>query len=89
MIRVREVILDILHLPLKYPELFGAGSPRRRGVLLFGPPGTGKTLVARAVATECRMAFISIKASFSIFQDSVNMIHEAIAGSRALGYVCR
>ena len=32
-----------------------------RSVLLYGPPGTGKTLVARAVATECGMAFISVK----------------------------
>ena len=35
--------------------------PLRRGVLLYGPPGTGKTLVARAIATECAMAFMSVK----------------------------
>ena len=31
------------------------------GVLLYGPPGTGKTLVAKAVATECRLNFLSVK----------------------------
>jgi ATP-dependent 26S proteasome regulatory subunit len=57
----RNEILDVLRLPDTHPHLFVAGSPRRRGVLLFGPPGTGKTLVAKAVATECGIGFMSIK----------------------------
>ena len=30
-------------------------------MLLYGPPGTGKTLLAKAVATECSLNFLSVK----------------------------
>jgi peroxin-6 len=46
---------------LKHPELFAGGIRRRSGVLLYGPPGTGKTLLAKAVATECSVNFLSVK----------------------------
>ncbi|EDO48602.1 predicted protein [Nematostella vectensis] len=57
---VKEEILDTIQLPLLHPELFAAGL-RRSGVLLYGPPGTGKTLMAKAVATECSLNFLSVK----------------------------
>lgn len=47
---------------LQYPILFSNLPIRHRsGILLYGAPGTGKTLLARAVAKDSGMNFISIK----------------------------
>jgi len=49
---------------LKQPELYSKNGCRiPRGVILDGPPGTGKTLLAKAVAGEAGVPFISIAAS--------------------------
>ena len=56
---VRSEVMDAIELPLRHPELFSKGG--RSGLCLFGPPGTGKTLVAKAVATECGLPFLSVK----------------------------
>lgn len=55
-----QEIVDILKQPEKYARL-GARPPS--GVMLVGAPGTGKTLLARAVAGEAGVPFISISAS--------------------------
>ena len=53
--------MDTIQLPLQHPELFAPGLRQRSGILLYGPPGTGKTLLAKAVATECALNFLSVK----------------------------
>ncbi len=55
-----EEIVDFMKEPKKYQKL-GARTPK--GVLLVGPAGTGKTLLARAVAGEANVQFLSIAGS--------------------------
>jgi len=55
-----EEIVDFLRHPKKYTKV-GARTPK--GVLLVGPAGTGKTLLARAVAGEAGVQFLSIAGS--------------------------
>lgn len=55
-----EEIVDFLKNPKKYKKV-GARTPK--GVLLVGPSGTGKTLLARAVAGEANVQFLSIAGS--------------------------
>lgn len=59
---VKERLKEAVEWPLKYAHLFKeAGIKPPKGILLAGSPGCGKTLLAKAIATESQVNFISVK----------------------------
>lgn len=59
---VKRVLMETVEWPFKYPDLFRqAKTSPPKGILLSGPPGTGKTLLAKAVASQSGVNFISVK----------------------------
>jgi len=57
-----QQLKEVIEWPFKYPELYThLNSKPPNGILLLGPPGTGKTLLAKALAHESEINFISVK----------------------------
>ncbi|KAK9835096.1 hypothetical protein WJX84_006660 [Apatococcus fuscideae] len=76
---IKQRLKEAVEWPQKNPEaLARVGAKPPRGVLLYGPPGCSKTLLARAVACEAKLNFLSVKGP-ELFSKYVGESEKAVA----------
>lgn len=76
--QIKDRLTEAVIWPLKYKELFeSTGTKAPKGILLSGPPGTGKTLLAKAIANESGVNFISVKGA-ELFSKYVGESEQAV-----------
>jgi len=60
--KVKKNLVEIIQWPIIHQDVMSKfGLKNSSGALFYGPPGCGKTLIAKAIASECKANFISIK----------------------------
>ena len=91
---IKTEIRSQVLLPLKYPKIFFADVRALhppRGLLFYGPPGTGKTMLARCIAAEAGVPFISLTLSTlenKYFGESSKLLHANIQLSAQTPALC-
>lgn len=84
---VKRKLREAVELPIKHPEILTQLNIKSNfGALLYGPPGCSKTLIAKALATETGLNFISVKGPELISKfvgESERNIREAFRKARA------